>query len=80
VTTDVAQPEGIAVDRQGNVFVANSTTNTITVYNPQGTLIYTLKGTREVSAGFSSTSLTEDSGSGGSQRERILSGLQPLTN
>ena len=43
VSTDIAQPEGIAVDQQGNVYVANSTTNAITVYNAQGTLINTLK-------------------------------------
>jgi sugar lactone lactonase YvrE len=40
--SQIMQPEGVAVDASGNVFVANSSTNTITVYFPiTGAPIYT---------------------------------------
>lgn len=32
--SQIASPEGVAVDSFGNVFVSNSSSNTITVYNP----------------------------------------------
>jgi sugar lactone lactonase YvrE len=42
ISQGTAGCEGIAVDKSGNIYVANSTLNNITVYNPSGTLINTL--------------------------------------
>ena len=36
--TDVAAPQGIAIDQQGNVFVANDLANTISKFDSSGTL------------------------------------------
>lgn len=32
--SQIANPEGVAIDSHGNVFVSNSSANTVTVYNP----------------------------------------------
>ena len=41
-TEEPAAVKGIAVDESENIYVSNSTSNNITVYNPSGTLINTL--------------------------------------
>ena len=35
-------PEGIAIDKLGNIYVSNADSNNITVYNPSGTWIGTI--------------------------------------
>jgi sugar lactone lactonase YvrE len=40
--TDVAAPQGIAIDQQGNVFVANDLANTISKFDSSGTLLTTI--------------------------------------
>ena len=40
--TDVAAPQGVAIDQQGNVFVANELANTISKFDSSGTLLTTI--------------------------------------
>jgi len=40
--TDVATPQGVAIDQQGNVFVANQLVNTIGKFDSSGTLLATI--------------------------------------
>ena len=40
--TDVAAPQGVAIDQQGNVFVANQLVNTIGKFDSSGTLLATI--------------------------------------
>ena len=42
ISDHIAQCEGIAVDKSGNIYVANSTLNTVTEYSAAGTLINTI--------------------------------------
>lgn len=40
ITTDISQPEGIATDRHGNVYVSNLGNNTVTIYHQGQTSPY----------------------------------------
>ena len=40
--TDVAAPQGVAIDQQGNVFVANQLNYSISKFDPSGTLLATI--------------------------------------
>lgn len=41
VTTGLNEPEGVAVDAVGNIYVANYGNSTVTTYNAAGTLMTT---------------------------------------
>ena len=43
IKDQIAQCEGIAVDKSGNIYVANSTLNTVTVYDAEGELTNTIR-------------------------------------
>ena len=47
--TDVAAPQGVAIDQQGNVFVANELGNTISKFDSSGTLLTTIGSTTSLS-------------------------------
>jgi hypothetical protein len=43
ITKHIDVPEGIAVDQGGNIFVSNSSSNDITVYDEVGGYKYSIK-------------------------------------
>ena len=47
--TDVAAPQGVAIDQQGNVFVAHELGNTISKFDSSGTLLTTIGSTTSLS-------------------------------